>query len=132
MKNVVSFEAARALTEAGFPQPKLEAGQVWYYNEKGFYCTVLEAVFAGTHKIAVNAAGVIMRVEPDENYFAPTATDILRELPETALLSRIENDFQCRVMSPDFRQRCEYARRDQNPAEACASAYLEINKTRQP
>lgn len=34
MKNVVTFEAARALKEAGFPQPEPEAGQAWYIQIK--------------------------------------------------------------------------------------------------
>jgi hypothetical protein len=30
MKNVVSFETAKRLKNAGFPQPNYEFGQVWY------------------------------------------------------------------------------------------------------
>jgi exonuclease III len=130
MKNVVTFETARALKEAGFPQPDPEYLQVWYEEFNPF-------VEGWSREDSRHIIGIgrfeIWHEDFDmsEYYFAPTATDILRELPETSLISRIENDFQCRVMSPDFRQRCEYARRDTNPAQACAAAYLEINKTRQ-
>lgn len=141
MKNVVTFETARALKDAGFPQPEPEAGQVWYIPTKTpgqIFITHIgeyyihyawgknyEGNTPGSSKVNVES---FFGTKP---ILAATSTDILRELPETALLSRIENDWQCRIMSYD-EERCEYAIRNTNPAEACAAAYLEINKNRQP
>lgn len=135
MKNTITFETSRALKEAGFPQPEPEPGQVWWSND-GYQIIVISrrdnTMFPfDVPQIMYSIGGQILRnpvaTMSDRFVFAPTAADILGELPETTLLSRIENDFQCRIMSKDF-ERCEYARRDGNPAEACAAAYLEINK----
>lgn len=32
---MVNFETARALKEAGFPQPKFQFGQIWYNSSGG-------------------------------------------------------------------------------------------------
>lgn len=59
MKDIISFETAKALKEAGFPQPEFETGQFWYndlgaltfvgrnevnerFGKDYFYCTSVE------------------------------------------------------------------------------------------
>lgn len=125
--NYATFETARALKKAGFPQPEPEFGQVWYYNEMGFYCTVLEAVFTNNHKVAVNAAGAIMRIEPDQNYFAPSATDIIPHLPQN-LRYPIEisgDNIKIWVLENGYSPR---SFKGESLAEACAAAWLTLNK----
>lgn len=69
MKNTVSFETAKRLKEAGFPQPEFEFGQLWHTDGDR------DCAFVGTMpfvRMKQDYAGSII--------FLPTATDILLEL----------------------------------------------------
>lgn len=57
MNDVVSFETALRLKEAGFPQPEPHYRQVWY-----------------------DERGEDLLFEVSAEYFAPTATNILRQI----------------------------------------------------
>ena len=46
--NTVSFETAKRLKEAGFPQPDPEFGQFWYHNA-GSQIAIMESNDAGGH-----------------------------------------------------------------------------------
>ena len=64
--------------------------------------------------------------------FAPTATDILRELPNKILFWKYENIFVCGVQvvgdNDYYTIQFETVYKHENPAEACALAWLEMNK----
>ena len=101
MLDLVSFETATTLKEAGFPQPQyIEFG--FGYDETGSRFTIQECRFP--------PLGV------DGMYFAPTATDILRELPG-ANLRWNGSTFFCK-----YRGETE----NQNPADALAQMWLRI------
>jgi hypothetical protein len=89
MNNVVSFETARALKAAGFPQPMPEARQFWYYGDRnGLVLTTSEAMDGEAYFYWFDVGGVSMLEDgqwSEKMIYAPTATDILRELPDYAL-----------------------------------------------
>ena len=143
MKNIVSYKTAQALKTAGFPQPEPEAGQVWYLDAG-------DAVFIN----GINARGEIICAAPslinieghfvfnpdacESMPFAPTAADILRELPATKGEHPIALCFFADGVDTftvtDFHQGedglfsgCDISEHA-NPAEACAAAWLELKK----
>lgn len=91
MKNVVSFETAKRLKEAGFPQPEPEVGQFWYRKHPSLAITLEFAqsvepdenggsrfytLWVGTE----DTGGKFYDCKKHDLIFAPTSTDILREL----------------------------------------------------
>ena len=133
MNNIVSFETTKLLRENGFPQPKPETGQYWYNesgalsfigrretNESGgddlFYCT---SVQSGRTDLFVPKL--------DDAFFAPTPTDILRELPGHNLAFATENGWHCFFEGIDGVIYSQSNHKD-NPAEAAALAYLEMKQ----
>jgi hypothetical protein len=107
MIDVVTFETAKRLKNAGFPQPD-EIGLKVYYNILGAENTCL--------------AGRLIHGQ----IFAPSATDILKEFfaPED------DGPFlywsgQNRFWVCDFDI---YTFDHENPAEACAAAWLSIHE----
>lgn len=133
MKDIVTFETAVRLKEAGFEQPTPEAGQFWYYirfpggtAEKNVLC-VLSHEYPYQDNLEALPLDGGERVYNSRNtqVFAPTATDILRELPDKTALYRVNKDmFLC------------WVRKDRalmmgdgpcmvNAAEAAAEAWIE-------
>lgn len=133
MKNVVNSETAKALKEAGFPQPKPEVGQFWYRDGKEYVC-YFEA----------EVGFCFLELLTGESYtesdflganFAPTAPDILNELGGMYYLS-IEKfgAVMHKEVSDEAivgNHRCfgvDVIRSDiKEPAEAAAIAWLEKN-----
>lgn len=126
MKNVVTFETALRLKEAGFPQPNFATGQFWYndlgalsfvgrkeLNEKTgkhdyFYCTSVESGRTDFFQPIANDA-----------FFAPTAIEILQGLQYADLTFR---DGKFRVVFEHVMNRHD------NPAEAAALAWLAVHE----
>jgi hypothetical protein len=83
MNNIVTFETAQLLKEAGFPQPEFETGQFWY-NEFGALSFIgrkeVSESDGHTYFFCMSVdTGRMEKIRPvaDGAYFAPTATDIL-------------------------------------------------------
>jgi len=118
---IVSFETAVKLLNAGFPQPELGSAQFWYVRSDP----------EDEYEIAVmiRARGLQERIltRYTDRFFAPTATDILLELGLQFNLTvdrcNSVDGWSCVDESEDGR----YFFR-QNPAEACALAWLEADK----
>ena len=138
MKNVASSETAVKLKEAGFPQPDIQIGQAWYNDFKEPSVIVqrdheFKTQWAGCH-LGTGATGNMFKAsEIKENCcFAPTATDILRELPDKVLFWRVGDVFVCGVQMESEEGydviKFEAAYKHENPAEACALAWLKMNK----
>lgn len=139
MNYYTTTETAIALRDAGFPQPTPEIGQYWYRAFKGHTITSMcsdvdndgEPLYSFTDTFS-RAPGSFMRVfgrfsdEMNTMIFAPTATDILRELGSGYYLTHENTLFQCASVD-DYGHRFDYWT-DKNPAEACAKAWLEKNK----
>ena len=125
MTNVVTAETAIALKNAGFPQPEFQTGQIWYFNGS-------VAFISTTFRLGIDVAIIEGRClsRPQERAywkhmntaFAPTATDILRELGlgYGLYVSESGNVFICKELATIWR--------DENPAEACAKAWLANQK----
>ncbi len=84
--NIVSFETAKRLKEAGFPQPEFATGQIWY-NSFGVETFVgkMDVSEEGTHVFfhcfSLSTARVDRIVPIHEGaFFAPSAEELLREL----------------------------------------------------
>ncbi len=107
----VTFETALRLRDAGFPQPKFSIRQTWYaYLCPEIYPDGTEFYIANagaenaTRFIAVTEDGFATTGEQEGNrqgelyncsvLFAPTATDILREMADYELLSAATSDTQ--------------------------------------
>lgn len=119
MNNIVSFETAKRLEKAGFPQPStVELGDAWYSCRKECFI-ISEGLKTGISPLSWFSC---------YPYFAPSATDILLLMPDHTMLCRANNDmFLC------------WTRKDRlpttgdgtcmhNPAEACAEAWLKLNE----
>jgi len=104
----VTFETAKRLKEAWFPQPKkTEKGQEWFANDEPI-------LFAGCEQVEVRMFGQDM-------VFAPTATDILAHLPGW-YLTHASGVWVC--LSFDDEGNPPDSFRHTNPAEAVAKAWF--------
>jgi hypothetical protein len=127
MKDIVTFETAKRLKEAGFPQPEQRIWQVWY-NAFGHGCLIVWAEHS-TKRFAVFNMAENVRIDLpsfDLYTFAPTATDILEqeEMSNCSLYRHfskwcVKNQFH--FMEFDLYE-------NDNPAEAAAAAWLQIHE----
>jgi hypothetical protein len=115
--DIVSFETAKRLKEAGFPQPQyIDFG--FGYDDTGSRFTIQECQFP--------PLGV------DGMYFAPIATDIIFELnrswPSTYTIgySMTSGSWQC-IESAVLQTYLNKSWCDQSAAEASAAAWLSLN-----
>ena len=109
--DIVSFETAKKIKEAGFPQPHPGDFQFWYVedNKNKWEVTVIVKC-GGIQEAILNVYG--------SRIFAPTATDILMLLSST----RFYFDKIWRVHWFRYNTVDEFKHED--PAEACALAWL--------
>lgn len=109
MKNIVSFETAKRLKEAGFPQPEyIDAG--FCYDHNGELTYIRECSFppGGAYGLT----------------FAPTATDILEHFEDCTLYYDIRSGkFTCSTGS-NSDGIAWFSVSHENPAEAAALAFL--------
>ena len=105
MNNHATPETAWKLKNSGFPQPETNRHQIWYDTDK--------VPFEATEFSNL-----------DSRYFAyaPTATDILKELGHEYSIRFYLKKFEARrIVSGRIINRYLH----ENPAEACALAYLD-------
>ena len=105
----VSIETAVRLNAAGFKQPEFAFGQLWEVPDSR------EWAFVGTAQF-----NLLKQHFAKEIIFRPTAIDILRELPHFPV---IEYDGYAFIVTSGRIRKI-----DDNPAEAAAIAWLEINE----
>lgn len=104
--NHVTFETACRLKYAGFSQPEFSDWQVWYTTNGDPIRKVSFYYEGGGDKIFIGSDGDTVHFDqnwqdwtdpepernPDSLVFAPTATDILRQLPDYWFLSVATSD----------------------------------------
>lgn len=112
---VVTFETAKKLKEAGFPQPAFERGQIWC-NSANYSLLITNVVPGQLMDYHVGSVHFEDRYADDDWIFAPSATDILQQLPSHLSLNYDTGEFWCGE------------EKDWNPAEACAAAWLALHK----
>jgi hypothetical protein len=151
MKNIVTFETAKRLKDAGFAQPNPATGQFWYRGSvRIFKGPALNQEIFGAGAFVVNQMNskidhALMcgldgcydqdwwdvSVLTDKYIFAPTATDIL-SLPEMKDVAIRQSFFVGKWVAwipSDFpSENDEIEATQTNPAEACAEAWLKINE----
>lgn len=134
--DITIYETANRLKEAGFPQPDFATGQLWY-NASGalsfigkkepgddgktyFFCTSVDT--ARTERMIPIKDGA---------FYAPTATDILRELGPGHCVG-LYNVSPHTFASAEIKWLCVFPNQREysgiNPAEAAARAWLSINE----
>jgi hypothetical protein len=122
MKHVVSFETAKALKEAGYPQPEFETGQIWYDPNR---TTFAVSPIAG-RLFNLDMGSIRVAYHDSKGFFyAPSATEIIehvgKENPGSRLYFEVGlwNAFDgWRNLSPNH----------ENPAEAAAQLFILLNK----
>lgn len=144
--DIISFETAERLKAAGLKIPKLSVGQVWY-NQSRYPSVIIknmgdEFSTGETHwqgfSIENGELGndVPESIVRDMCYFAPTATDILKELGPNWNLSSFKTTSGQAQFAVIWNYECEeVADPDkefyhENPAEACAAAWLQLNENK--
>lgn len=131
MNNIVSFETAKRLKEAGFPQPEPEFGQFWY-NGSDLLVVVkylgakewIACPLSGANWTRLFSAAFQRPIVFGEPVFAPSATDILRELgPGFVLYFDSPGRWVLSENNP-----YGLCTNHENPAEASAEAWLKLNE----
>jgi len=124
MTTHTTFETSRLLAEKGFPQPAPEFGQVWYLSGKPHVCIGHEG--GGIYNFR-SQKGMEERtaVNYPTYFFAPTATDILDRIGYGLIGQFFDGWIFC-VQSPGGLKTSSNAH--ENPVEACAEAWLSLNK----
>jgi len=130
MENIVTFATAQRLKDAGFPQPKPESGQYWYHPHGQLYwIQSVEGEFCTVHAPNVSRqSGWI--VDTEGWIFAPTATDILREIEfilNPLLLLESGKWIVCYYAGVGNIVAITEKAHD-NPTEAAALAWLKLNE----
>ena len=136
MKDVVDFETAVRLKEAGFPQASPEVGQFWYNEDKdlGVLGNCISATFDFTWcSVGDNYDGHDDHYENTDSIlkeyvFVPTATDIMRSLWFRFSLKFGGNGKWIILQTKDLNDCEEPITTDANPAEAAAQAWLIDNE----
>jgi len=132
MKNVTTFDTSAKLKAAGFPQPEIEVGQFWYAEtaykggnlEHAPLCVVVEMYSTRKPLLRrLTCEHMTGEVAGGKQCFAPTATDILRELGFQYDLSFVSGSW---FITKDKDDMPEW--NSSNPAEAAALAWLSIHK----
>lgn len=114
MKDIVSFETAKRLKEAGFPQ-HISNNDCWYAANGDCFLQRLGG------SILLGGEMPITR-EVDAPFFAPTALDILSAMQGVQLT----DFFGVWVVSHPKNEAKEW--RNDDAAEACAEAWLQLNE----
>ena len=128
MNNIVTFETAKRLKEAGFPQPEPATGQHWYRQSGGI--AYIDFVDSDGEVFALLNGEVKGCQNFESAIFAPSATDILREMQK-----RTRKWFSW-ILTPPYKTattwRCygfekeegaDFYVEHENPAEACAPSW---------
>lgn len=123
--NHTTFEKSKRLKEAGFPQPEPDFGKIYYDKESEQKIVVI--AFDGEYVDCVyqNLTWVSYYIKISDLIFAPTATDILREMPGCY---HLYHPFNSEFWICDNATNEDEWSESSNPAEAAALAYLQIKE----
>ena len=132
--DTVCFETAKKLKDAGFEQPKFDAGQFWY-NHKGELAVITHGGEYQTGFTMINGLREVWTLEDDtaERFFAPTAAEILRHLPGLCIIASKDvngkqhfpsGHFGIFYLSESDDEGHETKYWNDSPAEAAANAWL--------
>lgn len=129
---ITSYETAKRLKEAGFPQPEPKEGQFWYgliqRQDEPIYIFLDRGSFHDRY-------GNYHKKEAFEKFgtYAPTATDILRELGSDysiCCFGAYKIQWEIERHMPELFNILPFTWIHENPAEAAALAWLDKNKNK--
>lgn len=131
MQNHVTLATAQRLKDAGFPQPEFAFGQFWYSLGYQINIYVRAARPNIKNHIFIGETLTTQHHTANEVIFAPTATDILRELGSdysicSFKISKVQWEVERRMMA-GFNV-LPFTWVHENPAEAAALAWLSKNE----
>lgn len=109
--NYVEYPTALKLKDR-FPVPIPEFGQVWYYTD---------AMTFEVKPVLVGSA-LWNLLDGKDKVYSPTASDILKEIPGAYLAYMIGDCWGCFQVGTSKM----IGFNSENPAEACAEAYLSL------
>ena len=117
-----TFDTAKRLKEAGFPQPSPEFGQVWWHPESETNAVLINSDRSDGRCLFMDAEGFRLFMKLEDLIFAPTDADILLQMPDGHALTRVNQDmFICIEGEPLMgTDGCEY-----DVAEAAAIDWFE-------
>lgn len=144
MNNLVTFETAKRLKEAGFPQPDFQPMQFWYDDGIKGICPFRLYIVLHVGRFPAGQPAPLMHEICEKQHrqmyathanfgeyqyvaFAPTATDILKQLPGYNLAFATENGWHCFFLGIDGVIYAEHNHKN-SPAEAAALAWLHLNE----
>lgn len=116
MLDIVSFETAKKLKEAGFPQPEI-SDCFLYATLRGYSVLCLKA-FRKT--VIVGGGNGVLK----DFLFAPTATDILRQMPGVYLCVNEKSLWRAEWAGVSCYDNTQPIAIGENPAEVAAAAWL--------
>lgn len=126
MTDIVCFKTASKMKEAGFPQPTVaKRGQFWY-DTKGNVQII--------HFHPTLPDGFCKDIKERGWVYIPTATDILRELPDGFFLKKTTQDYVLFGVYKENGSGLDLCAVNVNAAEAVAFIYLggELRKIGSP
>ena len=137
MSHCILATAGR-LTAFGFPQPKPEPGQKWYYPIDGQRTLIETGSWHGSKLIRLFNENGCGEYEPDRvakyGLFLPTISDIIPLIGNNALIKFRKDEtgqiWECNIDEGDGMERL-LGYHETNPAEAAAMAWLMINENDQ-
>lgn len=141
--NTVTFETAKALRDAGFPQPFPAFGQQWYFPETKELFLVTFVYSDGQVDFSFEGSPVSMLTAmPEGVIFAPQAHDIIEQLARLSHPNLIRVDVSAynnatpnEIREPqflvyDFPYSNSFPSKfDKNPHEAAAKAFLKLSQS---
>jgi hypothetical protein len=131
--DIVSFETAKRLKEAGFPQPTPAPGQFWHEgNEGGFFVIgrVYDDKMTGCYVESERTPQHLVFERATMNgkeIFATTATDILRQMPGVYLCANDANVWRAEWAGVSCYDNTPPIAVGENPEEVAAAAWLSLN-----
>lgn len=132
MKHIVSFETAKALKEAGYPQPDFETGQVWYnWNEVATCIGPMGWKRGYRHLFSLGSGDKACMIPvSDGSFYAPSATEIIGQISLAESSANLHCCHDGDVVREEWQASGGFQTMSgfsENPSEAAAELYIKMN-----
>lgn len=124
MSNIITFETAVKLKEAGFHQPAPQVGHIWY-GLIGGYSEINMIVSIKDKNVFIDIHGNQHLQEAFDKFgtYAPTVGDLLKEMPDCRL-SYYKDLFRAVYLNMEDTGNVHDVISNEHSVEACAHLYL--------
>jgi hypothetical protein len=127
MKHVVSFETAKALKAAGYPQPDFETGQVWY----SWVGTPFMPSPLSMRLFNLESGGIwVVDLGLEKRFYAPSATEIIGQISLAESSANLHCCHDGDVVREEWQASGGFQTMSgfsENPSEAAAELYIKMN-----